>query len=456
MPGVLNWVRRMAEVPMGRGVIARRFAAVVALVVAACSSGSTRSTSGPPIGWAPGVAEAANGPAGPVDVATVCGSSTDQFLAELLHHPATDLKVMEEWGDIAGGRQLLVSGTVATVFQGPGDLPMDHPLGDDLSMDVDLDAAFKPYSLQLGAAPSDTKPGQLHVEISSGLIPHLPSTSAPAAETWRQLSDVSLQGFQPGFDHPAVGDRVLVEGRYIVDCGHPDYHTELHPISFLAWSHQEGTTSVVHVYGNVYWDTELFNPDLSVGGKVNDQARDTDPNTKPLPKYLIDEVGRLIAGTTSRLRTFELLGVMPPAATSWQICAPAGTSGSHLLVQYDVRTRPGVTFTAAADPGTGCAAIQTSVANFSAPDVPLRTCVMPWDYLNSIAGKALSTTVDTRAIIKANVPANDAALVDQDPLTACADPLSGPPVADQPAGQSVHTDASQPFPIYGIITIQRR
>ena len=219
----------------------------------------------------------------------------------------------------------MVSGTVATVFQGPGDLPMDHPLGDDLSMDVDLDAAFKPYSLQLGAAPSDTKPGQLHVEISSGLIPHLPATSAPAAEqTWRQLSDVSLQGFQPGFDHPAVGDRVLVEGRYIVDCGHPDYHTELHPISFLAWSHQEGTTSVVHVYGNAYWDTELFNPDLSVGGKVNDQARDTDPNTKPLPKYLIDEVGRLIAGTTSRLRTFELLGVMPPSSHQLADLRPGG------------------------------------------------------------------------------------------------------------------------------------
>ena len=144
-----------------------------------------------------------------------------------------------------GGRgrrcQLLVSGTVATVHQGPGDLPMDHPLGDDLSMDVTLDAAFTPFSLKLGAAPSDTKAGQLHVEISSGMIPHLPSTSTPPAnQTWRQLSDVSLQGFQPGFDHPAVGDRVLVGGRYIVDCGHPDYHTELHPISFLAWSHQDG------------------------------------------------------------------------------------------------------------------------------------------------------------------------------------------------------------------------
>ena len=80
---------------------------------------------------------------------------------------------------------------------------------------------------------------------------------------------------------------------------------------------------------------------------------------------------------------------------------------------------------------------------------------MPWDYLNAIAGQALSTTVDTRAIIKANVPASDAPLVDRNPVTACADPLSGPPVNAQPSGQSAQTDASQPFPIYGVITLQR-
>ena len=429
----------------------------VAVLVAACSSSPARPTAGPPIGWASGFAEAANPAPGPVDVATVCGSATDQFLAELLHHKVTDLAVMKEWADIAGGAQVLVNGTVTTVHQGPGDLPMDHPLGDDLSMDVKLDAPFTPFSLKLGSAPSDTKTGELHVEISSGLIPHLPqTTAAPAGQTWRQLSDVSLTGFQPGFDHPAVGDRLLVEGRYIVDCGHPDYHTELHPISFLAWAHQSGAATVVHLYANDYWDTELFNPDLGVGGDVNDPARQTDPNTKPLPKYLIDEVTRLITGQTAQLRTFELLGVVPPAATSWQVCAPTGTTGSHLQVRFDVRTRPDVTFTATPDKASGCAAIHTTVAKtFSAPVVKLRTCVMPWDYLNAIAGQALSTSVDTRAIIKANVPSSDAALVDRDPVTSCADPLSGPPVSAQPSGQAVQTDASQPFPIYGIITIQR-
>jgi hypothetical protein len=125
-------------------------------------------------------------------------------------------------------------------------------------------------------------------------------------------------------------------------------------------------------------------------------------------------------------------------------------------VDLDVRTRPGVTFSAVPDKTTGCAAIHTTVANtFSASEVPLRTCVMPWDYLNAIAGQALATSVDTRAIIKANVPADDAALVDRDPLTSCADPLSGAPVSAEPSGQSIQTDATQPFPIYGVITVQR-
>ena len=432
--------------------------AVIAALLAACSSSSVHPTTGPAVGWAPGVAEAANGTVGPVDVATVCGSSTDQFLAELLHHPVSELKVMQEWGDVTPrGRRIMVGGTVATVHQGPGDLPMDHPFGDDLSMDVQLGDAFTPFSLKLGSAPSDTKPGQLHVEISSGLIPHLPLTAAaPANQTWPQLSGVALSGFQPGFAHPAVGDPVLVAGRFIIDCGHPDYHTELHPISFLAWAHQVGSSTVVHVYANAYWDTELFNPDVSVLGKVNDGVRQSDPNTKPLPKYLVDEVVRLIGGKTDRLRTFELVGAARPPTTSWLLCAPAGTSGKHLAVRYDLRTRPGVAVSITPDASAGCAAVRASVtAGFSAADVPVRTCVMPWAYVSAIAGQALATTVDARAVIEANVPARDRPKVDRDPLTACADPLGGPPVSAQPAGKSVQTDATQPFPIYGIITIQR-
>lgn len=436
-------------------------AVLLALALAACSSSSSSGshpTTGAPLAWAPGSAEAANGTVATLDVATVCGSSTDQFLEELLHHSISDLKVMKEWGDVTpDGRQVLAGGTVATVHQGPGDLPMDHPFGDDLSMDIDLSDAFKPLSQKLGSAPSDTKPGQLHVEISSGLIPHLPQTTPPpSGQTWRQLSDVALAGFQPGFDHPATGDPVLVGGRFIIDCGHPDYHTEIHPISFIAWSHQDASATVVHVYANGYRDTELFNPDLSVLGQVGNTTRLSDPDTKPLPRYLVDEVLRLISAKTPQLRTFELVGAMTPPNTSWVVCAPGGTTGKRVTVDYDLRTRPGVSVTVKPDDATGCASIVTTVsASLSSPPVTMRSCVMPWGYVSSIAGESLAAPIDARAIISANVPAAYRALVDRDPLTGCSDPLAAPPVASSPAARSVTADGGQPFPLYGIITISR-
>jgi len=103
-------------------------------------------------------------------------------------------------------------------------------------MDVKVDSQFQAFSQKLGNAPSDTKPDELHVEISSGFIPHVvrPRPAATMA-AWPDLSAFNMAGFQPGFAHPEVGDPVLVAGRYILDCGHPDFHTELHPVSFLAW-----------------------------------------------------------------------------------------------------------------------------------------------------------------------------------------------------------------------------
>ena len=434
--------------------------AALALALAGCSSGSSTATAPPTAAWSPGTAQAANGTAAPIDVATVCGSSSATYLAELLHTPPAQLKVMDEWADVvAGGKQLLVSGTVSTVHLGPGDLPIDHPFGDDLSMDVKVAPAFAAFSQKLGTAPSDVKPGNFHVEISSGYIPHVPRpSSASATQTWRQLSDFNLTGFQPGFAQPAIGDPVVVGGRYIVDCGHPDYHTELHPISFLAWAHQDGSTTVVHVYENAYRDTEYYTPDLAVLGLVNDTARFANPQTKRFPPYLIDEVTRLISGSTQQLRTFELVGAVPPAASnSWQACAPTASSGAQVEVHYDLQTRPGVSVTVSPADANGCVTVHsTTSAAYSTPDVSLRTCIMPWSYINSIAGQALAASVDTRQVIKKNVPQQYWPLVDRAPLAGCADVLSGPPVSAQPTGQMMATDAGQPFGVYGIITIRRR
>ena len=432
------------------------FVVASASCLAACSSTSSPPRAAPQLSWAAGSTSATNGTASPLDVTSVCGSSTDTFLAELMHHSPTQLKVMQEWGDVApGGRQLLISGSVTTFHQGPGDLPIDHPLGDDLSMDVKLDAPFTSFSQKLGEAPSDTKPGEMHVEISSGLIPHVarPATASPA-QTWQQLSEHNLTGFQPGFAHPAIGDRVLVGGRYLVDCGHPDFHTELHPISFLAWSHQEGSGTVVHFYENAYRDTEYYSPDPSVLGSVNDSARLSDPQTARFPPRLINEVAGVLSGKIQRLDAFELVQTIRPTDGSWQACLPSGTPGSWLKVNYDIRTGPGVDATVRPQSSTGCADIAiTGSSSYTSPDLAVRTCAMPWNYINRITSQALAASVNAQQLIQNFVPQSKWPIIDLDPLVGCADALSGPTLSAVPSGRLSRAGAAQPFPVYGVITL---
>ena len=432
---------------------------LVAAGLAACSSTAPPATpAGPAVSW--GQADTARNPAaGPLSVATICGSATDTYLAELLHHSPTDLKVMQEWGDVVpDGEQVVLSGTVATVHQGPGDLPIDHPEGDDLSMDVKLDASFVPFSQKLGSASTDVASGAMHVEISSGFIPHVrrPSTASPT-QTWQQLSEHNLTGFQPGFAHPAIGDRVLVEGRYIIDCGHPDFHTELHPISFLAWAERDGGTTVVRFYENPYRDTEYYSPDLGVVGLVGDTARFAAPNTTRFPKRLITEVVGILAGRVQQLDAFELVGALPPPAPSWQACAQGGTAGGTLHVNYDLVVRPGVSVSVTPSTSTGCATVNVSVSpSYTALNIATRSCVMPWSYLNGVTAGALAASVDAQKLIQRFVPAKFLPVVNRSPLVACADSLAGPTVTTAPNGQVQQVDATQPFPVYGVITLTRQ
>src|SRR5207244_6046874 len=130
---------------------------------------------------------------------------------------------------------------------------------DGLSVGVGLPTAVPAFPLPPG--PSSDPDDQQHGEIALGLVPHARAASqASPSQTWRQASDVDLSGFLDGFAEPQVGDRALVMGRWIIDCGHGDYGTELHPMSFLAWSHPTGSTNVVHAYMNPYRDAERTSP----------------------------------------------------------------------------------------------------------------------------------------------------------------------------------------------------
>jgi hypothetical protein len=107
---------------------------------AAVASGSARSEppgpapsreTGPlardrPLSFDAGALAQLNGVAPHADATAVCGSNTETFLTELFHTAPTAVKVNNEWGDIAGAKQVAVEGPVRTTHLGPTDLPLTH------------------------------------------------------------------------------------------------------------------------------------------------------------------------------------------------------------------------------------------------------------------------------------------------------------------------------------------
>ncbi len=170
----------------------------------------------------------------------------------------------------------------------------------------------------------------------------------------------------------------------------------------------------------------------------------------------MNEVIRVVSGVTPRLRSFGLIDAEQVSPTDWDVCAPAGTGGSHLVVHYDLVARSGVTLTVTPDDATpGCVRVHTAIgAGYHPADLTLRHCDLPWTYLDQVAGGAVGDpNLDVKQLILDQVGQQNADKLSQDPEVACADALAGPPVTATPTAQNIRVDDSQPFPFYGVVTV---
>ncbi len=437
----------------------RAFAVLLAGLPVACSSvvpASASSAPPPSIAWVKGAAEAANGPALDIDLVVTCGSDTALYLAELADTSPLAARVMKEWGDtVEGGKSIMASGAVASAGRVAGSLPMNHVFGDDLGMVVDLDPPFAPLARRLGADAGELADGQVRAGLSSGLVPHLPrAPGPPTGELYRASADRALDhaGFQPGFDEPQPGDRVLAMGRFVVDCRHADHGTEIHTTTFLAWTHTEGSRATTRMFYNPYRDTELFALDATKLGLVDDQARLG--TVRPFPRVLVQQVIGLDTGAVDRLRSLELVDAARAAPADFVVCAP-GPKEKTLEVRHDVVVRRGAEVTITPDATTGCARVHAAPGAYRPVDVAIRSCSLPWKSVNEILAASVGKPIDLRKLIGDNLSTDAGkARLALDPEAACADALSGPPVTATPAGQSVRVDDAQPFPFYGVITAE--
>lgn len=94
-----------------------------------------------------------------------------------------------------------VAGFAVGVDLSEFDLPFTHPFGGDFEFGIVPDAEYAGLLAQ-------SNDGALPMEVEAGMVP----------DAYR----------------PQVGDRVAVYGRWIVDAGHNDFHSEIHPPLLLA------------------------------------------------------------------------------------------------------------------------------------------------------------------------------------------------------------------------------
>jgi hypothetical protein len=414
-------------------------------LLVACSNGGTpKPVIGGIVGFDRAVATLANDPIPIADPRFACGSS-NPFGQELvaLDNPAT-AKTRSEWGDVVPGKTVYMTGTANHTEFFAADLPFTHPFGNDFTFNVKLD---KPYAAlgQVAGIPDTSgiqdipPPGSIHTEIDQGLLPH--DASDPTK---------FLEGFVP-----ANGDTISAAGRWIVDCGHGDFHTEVHPPAFLSFAHQQGATTVAHALYDPYRPTELYSPDPSLANDFASLDRFTDPDTQALPTYFANELLRIIEGDHDQIVAHQLLKPNDLRSVSWYVCAPGPKpAGAKLATSYRFTTRAGVTLTVTPDASLGCARFQATLEPQFKPFVPLRKdCQFPWAQFNPELKEALGNPdLDILLLIESKVPAKFVPVVERPVVFDCYDPLAvqtpGPS-----GGQTGIVSSDQPYPFYGVAEV---
>lgn len=357
---------------------------------------------------------AANGPIPPVpanpleQVKEVCGSETEVFGSELLKGtPPSQIKVKNEWADIVQGKDMMVSGKISHVEFSGGDLSIDHPFSRDFTFDVLLDEPYWPLARQLGSGAAEVGgEHELHMELEVGQLLHaLPQLTGPAeGEPWGLLPSEQTEPPTPTLDTqahenleaafiPHEGERIAMRGRWIIDCGHNDFHAELHPITFMAFGHAVGPKTVVHAISNPYRVTELYGFGT---GEVNSSPKGT-PFPQALEETVTSVTQKSVAGIPAAITLKTSIERTQPSTTPWIVCPP-GPKGQQNLKSHFV-TRKGVTVTVKGQKGTDCATASAQVGGasgefgeYTALQPPSRSCGLPYPLANAEVAGGLGVT----------------------------------------------------------------
>jgi hypothetical protein len=168
--------------------------------------------------------------------------------------------------------EVSVAGTVLSPELSGADLPFTHPFGPDFEFTIVPDSEYEPL-----LAPANKTPNGVYAK--SWTAAQAAGIAIPTGVLGVEI-DAAL--VPPNY-HPASGDRVAVYGRWIVDAGHPEFHTEIHPPLLLAHARSidssgnlvprsASATTLFQLWSRPYQAGQLFSTNGATGLALHDYA----------------------------------------------------------------------------------------------------------------------------------------------------------------------------------------
>ena len=374
----------------------------------------------------------------------VCAADpTRAYLGELFANGIDKPQVLRHWAPVVPGPQastptldqpeFSVAGTLAEVDDSGDDVLADHPFGTDVDADVAPDPAyaFLPFE--------HLRSSLLHTEIENRTFPR------------------AALGFTP-----QAGDRAVMRGAWVLDCGHPPYGAELHPPTFMGYARAaDARTTVAAAVVVPYRSSLIFSGDETLATALGNTARFSSGSAFPLA--MVQAIEDAVFLHLDRITTHSMMVANRFDTLDFLVCAPLPRpAGASLVASWRFTARTGVKVQATQLDGPGCVRLVATMDKTYAPKpLAFATADWTWQQLSDSASGQIGSNLDVRqAIIDAlkarglDASTAPAMQLDHPPRIDAYDTLQTRAGADQDAPTQLTFSADdQPFPLYGRVRV---
>jgi len=360
-----------------------------------------------------------------------------------------------------------LTGWVVNRSMSKGDIWFVHPFGFDFEFYIVPDPQ---YESLLGASNTGVTPGTGAKDpeyIDANTTAHNLGLTAPKGVIGVETD----QGLVPPSFRNLInnGTRIATFGRWIVDCGHPDFHTEIHAPLLMATAtpappppgvQGASETTSVQIMSRPYTVSQQFAEGNFIDHLLTEVAK-VEETTFGIPHSFRVEAHPTVFTTPYDGRPFiKLLVQPPPRKHVGPIVVPP--TAQRLMVSFHFTHRTGVAVQVF-DAGNGTVGIIIVLGDLNpAPLPPKHDLTVDWDQLGSYYPYVIDA-LEIADILTLDIA--PAIILRRGILTDIYDAPSASSALDRqnvaaPVGidqlqqwAGVSEDDTQPFPIYGWLNV---